>query len=389
MKKKFQQFISNPKYIFGVYLIAAVAAALSKYLHSTNAINNYLIFKNVFVNTIAESNLYMQYPDRYIDNNHYGVFFSLIMSPFALFPDWAGVILWNVANVSVFLFAIYKLPFSNIKKSLFGIFCLQEYITTAVNQQFNAALAGLLLLSAIYIYEQKEFKSAALIVMGFFIKIYGIVGLSQFFFVKNKFRFVLFIIISAILFFLIPMIYSSPQFVIQSYTDWSQALISKNNQNLELGGMQDISLMGFVRRVLNDASIPNLGFLAFGLPLFALPYIRVSQYKHYAFQLMTLASSLLFLVLFSSGSESPTYIIAVAGVMLWFVMQKEKSTLSLTLFILVIIFTSFSNSDLFPRYIKNEYIIKYSIKAVPCVIVWLRITYELMVKDFKTDYSFN
>lgn len=389
MKEKFRRIISDPKYIFGVYFIAAIISALSKYFHGTEAINNYLIFKNVFVNTVAENNLYLPYADRYLDNNHYGIFFSFLIFPFALLPDWAGVILWNLANASIFLFAIYKLPFSDLKKSLFAIFCLQEYITTAVNLQFNAALVGLLILSAIFVYEKKEFKSAAIIVVGFFTKIYGVVGLSQFFFVKNKLKFVLYILISVVFCFLIPMIYSSPQFVIQSYTDWSQALISKNNQNIELGGMQDISLMGFVRRIVNDASISNLTFLAFGLPLFALPYIRVKQYKHYTFQLMILASTLLFLVLFSSGSESPTYIIAVAGVMLWFVMQRERSPLSITLFFLVIVFTCFSTSDLFPRYIKNEYIIKYSLKAVPCSLVWLRITYELMVKDFKTDYSFN
>lgn len=387
MKEKFLKFILNPRYIFGVYLIIAVVTAISKFLRGPQAINNYLIFKNVFYNTLEQKNLYLQYPERYFDMNHYGVFFSLLIAPFAMMPDWLGISLWNIANTAIFLFAIYKLPFSDAKKALFALFCLQEYITAAISLQFNIALVGLLMLSAIYIYENKEVKSASAIVIGIFVKLYGIVGLSQFFFIKNKFKFILSGIIVAVICLLIPMIYSTPQFVLQSYADWSHSLISKNNDNQVLGNMQDISLMGFVRRILGDASISNFSFLALGLPLFALPYIRIKQYKNYAFQLMILASTLLFLVLFSSGSESPTYIIAVAGVMIWFFLQKERTPLVLGMLIFVIILTCFSPSDLFPKSVKVNYIIKYSLKAVPCIVVWFRIIYELMTRDFEKDYS--
>ncbi len=389
MKEKFLKILLNPKYIFGVYLIVAIATALSKFSRGYQAINNYLIFKGVFFNTLDQKNLYLQYPEQYSDMNHYGIFFSLLIAPFAVMPDWMGIALWNVANTAIFLYAIHKLPFSDPKKALFALLCLQEYITAAVSLQFNVALIGLLMLSAIYIYERKEVQSATAIVIGIFVKLYGIVGLSQFFFIKNKVKFILAGMAVAVLCLCIPMIYSSPQFVIQSYSDWATSLISKNNDNQVLGNMQDISLMGFVRRILGDASISNLTFLAFGVPLFALPYIRIKQYKNYAFQLMILASTLLFLVLFSSGSESPTYIIAVAGVMIWFTLQKEKTPLVIGLLLFVIILTCFSPSDLFPKFIKQNYIIKYSLKAVPCIVVWLRVIYELMTKDFDKDYTLN
>lgn len=389
MKEKFLKILLNPKYIFGVYIIVAIATALSKFSRGPQAINNYLIFKGVFFNTLDEKNLYLQYPERYFDMNHYGIFFSLLIAPFAVMPDWLGIVLWNIANTAIFLYAIHKLPFSDPKKALFALLCLQEYITAAISLQFNIALVGLLMLSAIFIYERKEVQSATAIVVGIFVKLYGIVGLSQFFFIKNKVKFILSGIAIAAVCLCIPMIYSSPQFVIQSYSDWATSLISKNNDNQVLGNMQDISLMGFVRRILGDASISNLTFLAFGVPLFALPYIRIKQYKNYAFQLMILASTLLFLVLFSSGSESPTYIIAMAGVMIWFTLQKEKTSLVIGLLVFVIILTCFSPSDLFPKFIKQNYIIKYSLKAVPCIIVWLRVIYELMTKDFEKDYTLN
>src|SRR5690606_40160499 len=65
--------------------------------------------------------------------------FSIIIAPFAMLPDWLGIVLWNVANAAVFIYAIHKLPFSNQYKAFFAWLCLQEFITAAVSLQFNIA----------------------------------------------------------------------------------------------------------------------------------------------------------------------------------------------------------------------------------------------------------
>ena len=72
--------------------------------------------------------------------------------------------------------------------------------------------------------------------------------------------------------------------------------------------------MGMVRRFFQDSTIPNLPFLIGGVFLFGLQYLRINEYKEQAYRLMLLASVLIFTVIFSSGSESPTYIIAFVGV---------------------------------------------------------------------------
>jgi hypothetical protein len=183
------------------------------------------------------------------------------------------------------------------------------------------------------------------------------------------------------------MLFSDVHFGLQSYADWYLSLTEKNLHNQVLGTRQDYSVMGVFRRVLGDASLPTLAFLIPGIVIFGLPYLRVKQFKFLAFQMMILASTLLFLVLFSSGSESPTYIIAVSGVMIWFLMQKNISKLDIALLVFVMVLTCFGFSDLFPKFVKEEYIMKYSLKAVPCILVWLKISYELMTKDFENDYK--
>jgi len=387
VKQKFLKLISDYRIIFVIYIVVAAITAYSKYKRGTGGYNNYLIFKGVFTNTLQERNIFLQYPDLYFDSNHYGIFFSLLIAPFAMMPDGFGAVLWNVASTLVFLYAVYKLPFSDAKKSFFAWLCLQEFITAATYFQFNIILTGLLILSAVYIYERKETQSAFTILIGTFVKIYGIVGLSAFFFIKNKTKFILSFVVIALLFFVLPMLISSKEFGIQSYFDWYTSLSGKNLENQALGTRQDYSLMGVVRRVLGNAEISNLIFLIPGFLLFMLPYLRIKQFKFLPFQLMILASTLLFVVLFSSGSESPTYIIAVSGVMIWFLMQKKWTKVDIGLLIFVMIFTCFAFSDLFPKSIKEEVFIKYSTKAIPCIIIWFRVMYELLTKDFETAYK--
>lgn len=386
MKTKILHFFQKPIYIYVIYLAVGILSALAKYGRGPLKYNNYLIFKNVFYNTIHENNLYSEYPELYFDKNHYGIIFSALIAPFTLFPDWLGMVLWNLANVGLFIYAIQKLPVSEKQKAFFAWLCLQELITALVSFQFNVALTGLIILSACFIYQKQEIKSAFSILIGFFVKIYGIVGLSSFFFVQRKARFILGLFAGAILLFALPMLYASPGFVVQSYADWIHELVIKNEKNTTASMMQDISLMGFFRRITNTP-VSNLVFLAIGLPIFALPYLRFRAYDKRAFQLLILASTLLFTVLFSSGSESPTYIIAVAGVMLWYIIRKEKSAQATGLVVFVLILTSFGMSDLFPVVIKRDYIVKYALKALPCILVWLQITYELLFFDMEKDYN--
>lgn len=387
MKTKILRFLSQPRYIFAIYLVVSVITALSKYNRGEQAYNNYLLFKSVFWHTLEQKNLFLQYPDLFFDSNHYGIFFSLIIAPFAILPDFLGMSLWNLANAVVLVYAYSKLPFSEEKKSWLGWLCLQEYITSALSFQFNVGLTGLILLSAIYIWERKETQSALAILVGFFVKIYGIVGLSAFFFIKNKIKFITSMIIGFFLFLGLPMLISNVEFGLQSYLDWYQSLSEKNESNQVLGNMQDFSLMGIVRRVLGDASISNFTFLLPGIVVFGLPYLRFKQYQFLPFQMMILSNTLLFLVLFSSGSESPTFIIAITGVMIWFLMQKNPTKLDIALLIFAVILTEFGMSDLFPRQIKTDYIVKYSLKALPCCLVWFKVVYELLTKDFEKDYK--
>src|SRR5699024_4531436 len=139
------RFFQKPAYIYLIYLAIAILSALAKYGRGPLKYNNYLIFKNVFYNTIHENNLYAEYPELYFDKNHYGIIFSALIAPFTLFPDWLGMVVWNLANVGLFIYAIQNLPVSKKQKAFFAWICLQELINSLVSFQFNVALTGLII----------------------------------------------------------------------------------------------------------------------------------------------------------------------------------------------------------------------------------------------------
>jgi hypothetical protein len=382
---KIKPVIFSKNFVVSLYILIALITGFKQYYRESY--NNYKIFKYTYYHTINQKPLYEDYPNEYNDSNHYGPVFALIIAPFALLPDLFGTSLWNVANALLLIFGIYSLPISLIKRSILGLLCAHEALGAMLSYQFNVGLTGLILFSFSYLLKNDVGKSALAIALGTLIKIYGILGLAFFFFTKRKIPFIIYGIIFLTILILLPVFISSIDFTKQAYIDWYSSLVHKNELNVSLTSAQDMSFMGLIRRLLQNPNIPNLPFIIGGLILFFLPYLRLNQYKNLAFRLMLLASSLIFIVIFSTGSESPTYIIAFTGVSLWFVIQQNpKMNWIIILYIFAFILTSLSPSDLFPKFIRINYIQHYSLKALPCVLVWFVIVYQMLVVDFK-DYK--
>ena len=379
-------FFNNRLNIISIWMIITLLSAV-KQLKIGNY-NNYKIFKNVYFHTIEKLPLYKEYPLEYFDHNHYGPIFSLLIAPFAVLPDYLGIPLWGLFNAGILAWAITQLPLKSSQINAVLWICLHELLTTLLGLQFNPMMTAIIILSFVYIEKGKDFWSAFFIVLGVFVKLYGIVGLAFFFFSKNKIKFILSLLFWSIVLFSLPMLISSPEYIIQTYQEWFARLIEKNNENTGLSSYQDISLMGMVRRFFQDSTIPNLPFLIGGVFLFGLQYLRIKEYKEETYRVMLLASVLIFTVIFSSGSESPTYIIAFVGVAIWFVIQpKPISNLYIGLFIFALILTSLSPSDLIPKYLKDNYIRPYALKALPCVLIWFAIIYEMLKNKFKNYRS--
>ena len=374
------KLVNHKKFIIFLWILLAFVISIKHAFGATS--NNYLIFKYVFLHAKDQLNLYIPYPE-YGDTNHYGPFFSLVIAPFAILPDYFGMLFWQLANILFLYYAVKQLPLKNTRITAIYLIITHELLTAMFSLQFNISITAIIILAYVFIAKEKNFWAACVIAFGTFVKLYGIVGLAFFFFAKNKWKFIAYCIFWGIVMLVLPMLFFSPQYILQCYHDWYISLSEKELLNASLTSRQDISIMGMTRRILGDASIPNYPFLICGIILFCIPYLRFKEYASEVYKLTYLASTLIFTVIFSNSSESPTYIIAFAGVAIWFIIQDRPiKPIYIALLIFAIILTSLSPSDLIPKYLKQNYIIPYNLKALPCVLIWMVISYQLTFKRF-------
>ena len=324
------------------------------------------------------------YPKEYFDLYLYGPTFSMVIAPFAVPPTWLGMLLWLIALTLFLYVAIRHNVFTTYQQVFIYWFCAHEMLNGIQMQQFNIAIAAIILLTFCLIEKEKDFWAAFFLVLGTFVKIYGLVGLAFFLFSKHKGKFIGSIIFWSVILFVAPMIISSPQYIIHQYGEWANILLYKNADNMFSHGT-NISLLGVVRKISGCATYSDLWLIVPGLIAFAAPYLRLRQYANDAFRQTLLASVLMFTVLFSTGSENSTYIIAVVGVAIWYTAAPwQRSKWDVALMVYVFICCTMAHSDLMPRFVREEYMKPYGLKALPVILVWLKLCYEIITKDYQT-----
>ena len=363
------------------FLLPVLAASLKLWI-GPSAYNNYLIYKHVFHHVLERVNLYAFYPEDHLYQNHYGPSFSLLITPFAVLPDWAGGILWVILGAAFLYFAIRQLPVTLAARSVLMGIVLIEMTGSLQNFQFNTMLCAWLILSWVYLRNGRLWVPAFLISGGMLVKLYGILGILFTPFNGQYRRMFMLMMAATVILVAIPMIYADPEFIIRSYADWYHRLLGKNAENISTNltdGMQDLSAMGMFRRITGWYQVSNLWFLLPAGLLMLLPLARRDQYKDLRFQQLYLAQLLIGLVVFSTSAESPTYVIAVTGVGIWFVLDLPKpSAIAWGILIAVIILTMLSPTDIFPKTFRKAYVTRYGLKALPCVAAWFVITWELL-----------
>lgn len=364
-----------------IWFALALIALVSEMARGLGSIDNFLIFRGVFYHVLEQKNLFIYYPAEYISFNNYGPAFSLIIAPFALLPIYMGCFLWGIANATCLLAAVRMLP---IKKEhqiiILWISCI-EMMTSMHNMQFNPMLTAFFIFAFIFTQRGKDWLATFFIVAGILTKIYGIAGLVFFLFSKNKQQFILSFTGWIIVFFSLPMLLSSSEYIINTYGEWYHQIIKRNQQNIETSmtaGLQDISVPGMIRRIFNYYDFSDLKLIAFAGIFVLIPLIRNRYFYSLTFQLQYLAITLISIVIFSSAAESPTFVIAVTGAAIWFILQAQPfATWKKGLLALVFLLTILSPTDLFPFYVREHVIKAFSLKALPCFIIWCCLVYSV------------
>lgn len=300
------------------------------------------------------------------------------MAPFACLPNLAGLILWNALNAVILFYAFFKFPFTNEKKQLFAIgFILIEAITSLQISESNCLIAGLIILAYMAMEKKNIGMATFLIILSVFIKPFGLAVFSFFLFYPGKWKAFVYSLLWFALLFALPLICVSPNELVNIYGSWETML--KNDLDISYG----LSVMAWLHSWfgINDKYYTLLA----GMLLFILPLLRYKSFVYINFRQLFLAFILIWVVIFNYKSESPAFIIAISGVAIWF--SQSTTKFNTILIVIAFLFTILSPTDIYPKYIREHFFMPYVIKAVPCIIIWVKILFELLTKDFSMKQS--
>jgi hypothetical protein len=372
-------------WVWAVYTLAALLVSAQRLqlgfgANGYSAYENYRIFRNAFPHLMAGLNPYAAYPAEQWDLFKYSPAFAVGMGPFAALPDALGLPLWNLLNTLPLLWAMLSLPLlAPGQRRFLAWFALPELVVSLQNSQSNGLAAALILWTFIALERGRQPAAAAWTAAGAFLKIFGGFSAVLCWFYPGKWRFAASAAGWALLLALAPGLLLGPQQLAQVYQWWLQLLMEDHAASVGLSVQGWLETwFGWQPRKL---WVTLSGLLLLGLSFWrAYPegFFREKQAAPPPrLRLLALASVLLWVVVFNHKAESPTFVIAMCGVALWYLASErtlaEKILLGTT-FALV----SLSPTDLFPRALREQWVQPYVLKALPCIAIWALLCWEML-----------
>ncbi len=344
------------------------------------SVNNYIIFSSAFDHLIEGRDLYAPHPDKHHDLFKYSPAFALAMGFLAWMPVLPGFMFWNCLNALLLLWVWWKLPIPDRLKLPGVLLWLPELVISLQNAQSNGLMTAAIMGTWLMYENNKPLRAAGWLNAGVFIKLFGLVSAVFAVMYKPKLPIVGHALAVALLLVLVPVVVTGPDGLTEQYLSWWAML------RADAPGPLPLSVPG-AAGLWSDGSMVMYGVQFAGLLFLLIPLMRHKMYSYRLYRLYMLSLVLMWVVLWNHKAESPTYIIAVAGAVVW-ICLKPANAIRVFLMILVVIFTSLSQSDLFPATWRTEFFQPYLIKMFPCLLVYGVAWAEAMVmKPSGSDLS--
>ena len=320
MKDRIIQTVTNKKTLIILVVLFALAASIQSLVSGSKTFqeggieyksyNNYTIFERSFYHLKENKDLYILYPEEHWDLYKYTPTFSVFFGLFAVFPDWLGLNLWNLLNALFLLAAVYYLPrVSILEKGVILLIVLIELMTSMQNEQSNALIAGLLVMSFGLLENKKYLPATFFLVFSAFIKLFGIVGFALLLLYPKKWKLALFSALWTVVLLVMPLLFVNMTQYVNLFQSYWNMLLSDHSASY------GYSVMGWLNSWFGVELKKNIIVLA-GVFVFLIPLLKIREYRQFTFKYLLLASILIWIVIFNHKAESPTFIIAMTGVAL-------------------------------------------------------------------------
>jgi len=332
--------------------------------------NNFLIFRAASRHLIGGSDLYTLYPAEHADLYKYSPTFALLFAPFAFLPLLPAMFLWNALNAGALFIALgMVLPrrAANVARAIVFL----DMLGSLQNAPSNALVAALIILTFAASERHPPALGGLAAVGGAFIKLFPLAGVSFAIFHPRKVRVALAVVGSGVLLFALPLLVTSPTILRAQYVSWRA--LGAADASIKRG----YSVMQMVENVLHQGW-PNWPIQLLGVAILLAPVLfQRNRWHEWERRRLYLCSVLVFCVIFNHLAESPTFVVALSGVAIWFAALAKPSRWEWTLFVLIVVLTILSSSDIMPDAIQRDFFDRYRFKTVPLIVLWIELQRRL------------
>jgi len=362
--------------LFALYVGAIAVVNWLHFFGRHHLDNNFLIYRWAFSHLRSGVDLYVAYPQEHQDLFKYSPTFAALFAPFALVPVWLGSILWDSLNVFFLWFAVERLLPERRSTLVLSLIAL-EVLRSMQRSQSNALVTGVVILAFVAFEQRRTLAAAINIAVGAAIKIFPLAALSLAAMYPRRFRFALRFAAVMVLTVLLPLCFISPAQLWSLYQSWSAV---ERVDTLSLSGPGGAGLYSGVTQQLQiwfGVQWPNWPVQLAGTAVLLAPIAgKRSCWSDGDFRIRFLASLLVYMVIFNHQAASPTFVVAVTGIAIWFV-STPMSWTHRVMMALTLLFVSVGSTSIVPRPLALRILIPYRVKTLPCLAAWIVMQVEL------------
>lgn len=278
--------------------------------------NNFLIFRAATEHLLRGRDLYVANPERHFDLFKYSPTFALAFWPFAALPTLPSLLLWNSASAWAFARSLRAVIPDTAGQIWAGLMLLWPFVTQISGAQTNALVAALMIVAVVAMEKHRPEAAAIAITTGVMMKPFVLAAAPLAMTQRQRGRFFVTTVLSGILFSVAPLVAVSPHVLAAEYRSWYRI---EAVDALDHG----YSVMGVLHEWFG-LDWPNWPVQLVGTAILLLPLLlRREKWDAPAFRRQMLASVLLYVVLFNHQAEYQSYLIAAAGIVIWFLWSRR------------------------------------------------------------------
>jgi hypothetical protein len=352
--------------VLAVAWIVAVLIATAQM--TADNTNTFEIFRTAAKNLLAGHGLYGANATHH-DFYDYSPTFALLFIPLAVLPLWLGALLWNALNAGALYWSIGRLLTPRQAFAARAIVFI-DAVGSIQSRQSNALAAALIILGFVELERRREARAATAVALGTAVKVFPAAAAAFALFRPQRLpQFAAYALAIGIAFVLAPLVLLSPGELLGQYREWFA--MHTATASLEYSVMDQLRLWFGVKW-------PYWPTQLLGTAVLLAPFWRsvARDESHSRYRVLCLASVLMFCVLFNHKAESPTFVIAVAGVAIWFVVSA-RDRIAWALLGVVFVGTVLASSEAVPHTVQQRIVEPYRLKTLPILVLWLVTQWEL------------